>query len=207
MASLFVNLFRKPLVLCQHWGRQSIRYLLYLYSVLFRRRPRLPIVDGETVHIDKSVLPKFADSFFKSVHDAPIERPIVLACSSIPSAPLPARTVQHHKFSVDSRSSVPLSPTSTLHDSPGAISDVEGSNGYQCFPMGGASQPHGTFTAEPARLVAPPIKPIRGTFPSIAPRYDRDIEMYVCSSILSVYNLLTSIRIVKTILGLGRLDL
>ncbi|KAI5120087.1 hypothetical protein M0805_001243 [Coniferiporia weirii] len=185
---VFVALFQRLLVLCQRLGRQSFQCLLRLYSALLRRITpdiRCSGTGDESSYSgsNRATLPKFFYSSPDSTQcDSLTGSSAIVAYSSVPTTPPRALTYQRH-VSTDSCNTTPLSPTSTLHDSPGTISDSKAGKGKASHPMGfgilaqGSSQPNGAFTAEPAKLVAPPIKHIRCTFPSIAPRYDRKIPI------------------------------
>ncbi|KAH8113921.1 hypothetical protein DFH11DRAFT_1544659 [Phellopilus nigrolimitatus] len=145
MEPLFLSLLHKLLELCRRCARQSLRYLLYLCAALSRRRRTTghsPTVVGKKPQGGKPLLPKAADSYDDSAHiEAQAEScaliskehaPVIIACSSVPRTPPMARTHQQHAR-LDS-GSMPMSPTSTLRDSPGAISDV-GHDGPSCYPM------------------------------------------------------------------------
>ncbi|THH05891.1 hypothetical protein EW145_g4467 [Phellinidium pouzarii] len=182
---IFVTLLKRLLVLCQHWGHQSLRCLLHLYSTLIRpsaTRPHLPVVDGETGNSIELSQSRLAESLPDSACNSLIERPTVLVCASVPSTPPRARTYKHHA-SVDSYSSTILSPSSTLFGSPDGTLDVEEDKRKFAFPMGlealtsGSPQSSEDCLAKPAGVIVPPRKSMKCLFPSLSSRYERKIKI------------------------------
>ncbi|KAI5123268.1 hypothetical protein M0805_001357 [Coniferiporia weirii] len=146
-------LFQKLLSLCQRCGRQSLHYLLYLYSVLLKCKDPdtcFPRFGDENVYIDKCADPNVTGGPPEGVHNASIESPVVQCSESRSSLLRGASHTTAPQVEKDGRE------TSTLS----------------------TSQPAETFIPEPERLFHLEDKTITCTFPAASARYRRRIAMY-----------------------------
>ncbi|EJC97873.1 uncharacterized protein FOMMEDRAFT_143412 [Fomitiporia mediterranea MF3/22] len=200
--SLALALFRRLLDICKRWANRALPLLLKLFSVIGRylglRRFRgkvdctkkndvalTRIGDGQTSEYNNGGTAKGDPS------SASNNRAVVLACSSVPSMPTtpPAARSHHHARSIDSSASFPMSPTSTISNSPGFLSENDAEL-YCSSPLEvikensfrESSIIEGALHAEPVQFTASPtgsklMKPLKTIAPSERPRYDRNIAI------------------------------
>ncbi|THH07421.1 hypothetical protein EW145_g3391 [Phellinidium pouzarii] len=165
------------------WGHQSLYRLLWIISLFIRHGTRegsdtsnpreiIPYADACVVpKLEKDVVEIFEPP---TLNNSTSKRASVLSWSSLPLPPSKAYTHQNAR-SIESYFSEARSPT--LMNPPDG-----GDEQHSCINMAileeGTSYPSGTFTAEPAHIVAEPRDmDLRCTTPSTRPRYERHITI------------------------------
>lgn len=183
---IFKSLLQRLLELCRRWACRSLHALLRIYLALSKRRTvrdKHNKSDDEKDGLKGLPGPNVTSTKREGID----ERSAVIACSSMPMPrkPPPARKYTRHT-TIDSYIGGPTSsssPTSMLHESPGAMSPSSYTMGERSLVEEPAS-PLDIYTAEPARFIVPPVKPFKSSLPSLSSRYDRKIPMYVRSFFL-----------------------
>ncbi|EJC99259.1 uncharacterized protein FOMMEDRAFT_148782 [Fomitiporia mediterranea MF3/22] len=179
---LLSTLLRRLLDLCRRLARRSLQCLFRVYSALLKRKTSLGSTkgDGEVEDAQRKFGCTCCMGSNHEEHCQTSGQSVTLAYSSTPRKPPPARSYTRHtsieSYGIGQTCASPTT-TSTLEESPTAVSHSSCSGSNQRNLPSASPQPVERYIAELAPAIAPPKKPIKPVLPSLSSRYDRNIAI------------------------------